>query len=35
MEFAPDGAIRPMDPLVVPFKPGDRGEPVTTPRRAK
>jgi beta-xylosidase len=35
LEFAPDGAIRPMDPLVVPFEPGDRGEPVTTPRRAK
>jgi hypothetical protein len=28
MEFAPDGTIKPIDPLVAPFKPGDRGEPV-------
>lgn len=28
MEFAPNGAIKPIDPLVAPFKPGDRGEPV-------
>jgi len=28
MEFNPDGSIRPMDPLSVPFKPGDVGEPI-------
>ncbi|MFT4090403.1 MAG: family 43 glycosylhydrolase [Asticcacaulis sp.] len=28
MEFNPDGTIKPMDPLTVPFKPGDRGEPI-------
>lgn len=28
MEFNPDGSIQPIDPLVSPFKPGDRGEPV-------
>ncbi len=28
MEFDADGAIRPMDPLTAPFKPGDVGEPI-------
>jgi hypothetical protein len=28
MEFDADGAIRPMDPLAAPFKPGDVGEPI-------
>ncbi|WP_338322976.1 family 43 glycosylhydrolase [Croceibacterium ferulae] len=28
MEFGPDGAILPMDPLVPAFRPGDAGEPV-------
>lgn len=28
MEFDADGSIRPMDPLVAPFKPGDKGEPI-------
>lgn len=28
MEFNPDGTIKPMDPLVVPFKSGDKGEPI-------
>ncbi len=28
MEFNPDGTIRPIDPLVPAFKPGDKGEPV-------
>lgn len=28
MEFAPDGSILPMDPLVAPFQPGDKGEPL-------
>jgi hypothetical protein len=28
MEFNADGSIRPMDPMVVPFKPGDVGEPI-------
>jgi beta-xylosidase len=28
MTFAPDGSIRPMDPMVAPFAPGDAGEPV-------
>jgi hypothetical protein len=29
MEFTRDGAIIPMDPLTTPFRPGDRGEPIT------
>jgi beta-xylosidase len=28
MEFNPDGSIKPMDPMVAPFKPGDKGEPI-------
>ena len=28
MEFTPAGAIKPMDPMVTPFKPGDIGEPI-------
>ncbi|WP_052019211.1 family 43 glycosylhydrolase [Asticcacaulis sp. YBE204] len=28
MEFTPEGAIKPMDPLAAPFKPGDVGEPI-------
>ncbi len=28
MEFHPDGSIKPMDPMVAPFKPGDLGEPI-------
>ncbi len=28
MEFNPDGSIRPMDPMITPFKPGDHGEPI-------
>jgi beta-xylosidase len=28
MEFNPDGSIKPMDPMSVPFKPGDVGEPI-------
>ncbi|MEO7494111.1 MAG: family 43 glycosylhydrolase [Massilia sp.] len=28
MEFDKDGAIKPMDPLTSPFKPGDIGEPI-------
>ncbi|WP_246050805.1 family 43 glycosylhydrolase [Asticcacaulis tiandongensis] len=32
MEFNPDGSIRPMDPMVVPFKPGDVGEPIVNGR---
>lgn len=28
MEFDADGAIKPMDPLSAPFKPGDVGEPI-------
>lgn len=28
MEFDADGAIKPIDPLTVPFKPGDPGEPI-------
>ncbi|MUI16037.1 family 43 glycosylhydrolase [Massilia dura] len=28
MEFNSDGSIRPMDPMTVPFKPGDAGEPL-------
>jgi hypothetical protein len=28
MEFNADGSIRPMDPMTVPFRPGDAGEPV-------
>jgi beta-xylosidase len=28
MEFNPDGSIKPMDPMVAPFKPGDKGEPL-------
>ena len=31
MEFNPDGTIKPMDPMVPAFRPGDKGEPV--PRR--
>ncbi len=30
MEYDEDGAIKPMDPLVAPFEPGDEGEPITT-----
>lgn len=29
MEFNTNGTIRPMDPMVEPFRPGDPGEPVT------
>lgn len=29
MPFAADGSIKPMDPLQVPFSPGDKGEPIT------
>ncbi|MEO7934384.1 MAG: family 43 glycosylhydrolase [Chthoniobacterales bacterium] len=29
MEFNPDGSIKPMDPMVVPFKLGDLGEPIS------
>ena len=32
MEFTADGAIRPMDPMSVPFKPGDLGEPLVDGR---
>jgi Glycosyl hydrolases family 43 len=32
MEFTADGAIRPMDPMRVPFKPGDLGEPLVNGR---
>ncbi len=32
MEFTVDGAIRPMDPMSVPFKPGDLGEPIVNGR---
>lgn len=28
MEFNPDGSIKPMDPMVAPFQPGDIGEPL-------
>ena len=28
MEFNADGSIKPMDPMVSPFKPGDVGEPI-------
>ena len=28
MEFNADGTIKPMDPMVAPFKPGDPGEPL-------
>lgn len=28
MAFNPDGSIRPMDPMVAPFHPGDVGEPI-------
>lgn len=28
MEFNPDGTIKPMDPMVQTFHPGDRGEPI-------
>jgi beta-xylosidase len=28
MEFNPDGSIKPMDPMVAPFQPGDVGEPI-------
>ena len=28
MEFNEDGTIKPMDPLVAPFAPGDKGEPI-------
>lgn len=28
MEFNADGSIKPMDPMVAPFKPGDAGEPI-------
>ncbi|MCP5547373.1 MAG: family 43 glycosylhydrolase [Akkermansiaceae bacterium] len=30
MEFNADGTIQPMDPLVAPFQPGDKGEPIPT-----
>src|SRR5262245_9591734 len=29
MEFNPDGSIKPMDPMITPFKPGDIGGPLT------
>lgn len=29
MEFNADGTIKPMDPLVAPFQPGDKGEPIS------
>jgi beta-xylosidase len=32
MEFNPDGSIRPMDPMTVPFRPGDAGEPIVNGR---
>ncbi len=28
MEFNEDGSIKPMDPMIAPFKPGDVGEPI-------
>jgi beta-xylosidase len=34
MAFDAGGAIRPMDPMTVPFRPGDVGEPVTKGRAA-
>jgi beta-xylosidase len=33
MEFNEDGTIKPMDPMVSPFKPGDKGEPITLGKR--
>ncbi|HEY8933219.1 MAG TPA: family 43 glycosylhydrolase [Rariglobus sp.] len=32
MEFNPDGSIKPIDPMITPFKPGDRGEPLVNGR---
>jgi beta-xylosidase len=32
MEFDGEGNIKPMDPLAVPFKPGDAGEPIVNGR---
>lgn len=32
MEFAADGSIKPMDPMVAPFKAGDVGEPIRNGR---
>jgi hypothetical protein len=32
MEFNADGSIKPMDPMVAPFKAGDVGEPITNGR---
>jgi hypothetical protein len=32
MEFDGEGNIKPMDPLAVPFKPGDVGEPIVNGR---
>lgn len=29
MEFNPDGSIKPMDPMIAPFQPGDIGEPIS------
>ncbi|HEY8899161.1 MAG TPA: family 43 glycosylhydrolase [Chthoniobacterales bacterium] len=34
MEFEPDGTIKPMDPMVTPFKPGDVGEPLVNGKGA-
>ena len=35
MEFNPDGAIKPMDPLTTPFRPGDNGEPIINGKGAR
>jgi hypothetical protein len=32
MEFNPDGTIKPIDPMITPFKPGDIGQPLVNGR---